>query len=192
MDFARLKQHTQSQHDRLEAHPLTAQLMQDTLTTATYLHILQAFYGYYAAIEQQLVQWEEELPMLDLPQRYKAQLLLNDIQYLNPTVSAAHIRLCDDVPLCHTPANVFGCVYVLEGATLGGQIISRRLAKQLEISPGEGLSFFKGYGAKTGPLWMAFRQVVTDCVQDTQTEVAVIDAARRTFDTFEAWLTNYG
>lgn len=192
MNFARLKQQTQPHHDRLEAHPLTAQLMQPSLTHKQYLHTLIAFYGYYAAVEEQFAHWERTLPTLDLPNRYKSQQLAHDIHTLDAAVQVADVPLCADLPPCQTPAEVFGCLYVLEGATLGGQIIARHITNQLHLSATAGLCFFKGYGAQTGAMWLAFRAAVAQCVPDEQTETEVIEAACQTFATFESWLTHYG
>ncbi len=191
MDFTLLKQHTQANHDRLEAHPLTAQLMAPTLTKAAYLDVLQAFYGYYLPIERTFAAWAVSLPQLQLNARRKVHLLADDIQYLASATELDRLPVCEHVPAYDAPAAMIGCLYVLEGATLGGQIISRHLTQQIGVRPDAGMRFFSGYAEQTGAMWKAFRQVVTDCVQDEHTETAVIEAACQTFDTFERWLHTY-
>jgi heme oxygenase len=50
----------------------------------------------------------------------------------------------------------FGCLYVMEGSTLGGKIIYNILKKQLGLSDSAGASFFYGYGPATGEKWKTF------------------------------------
>jgi heme oxygenase len=71
------------------------------------------------------------------------------------------LHLDDAQPLARANLNfAVGCLYVLEGATLGGQFISRHLAT-LGIGPANGGLFFHGYGAKTGEMWKSFQTNAT-------------------------------
>ncbi len=82
-----------------------------------------------------------------------------------------------------------GCLYVLEGATLGGQVISRHLAK-LGIGPENGGRFFNGYGARTGEMWKSFQTSATAyCVTHDQISEAV-DGAKWTFERFRESMPN--
>jgi len=50
-----------------------------------------------------------------------------------------------DIPEINDHLQVFGALYVMEGSTLGGQIISQMIARQLGIQD-KGISFFQNYG----------------------------------------------
>jgi heme oxygenase len=72
---------------------------------------------------------------------------------------------------------------VVEGSTLGGQVISRQLAKaNITLR-----SYFSGYGERTGPLWKAFCQLLSqEATPDSQTEI--VQSASLTFQKLNAWL----
>jgi heme oxygenase len=82
-------------------------------------------------------------------------------------------------------------LYVTEGATLGGQIISRHLEQTLGLSARRGAAFFGSYGLQVGAMWRTFCAIL-----QTQTPVdqedAAIAAARQTFIAIHQWLCGSG
>ncbi|NUZ07000.1 biliverdin-producing heme oxygenase [Piscinibacter koreensis] len=50
----------------------------------------------------------------------------------------------------------WGSLYVLEGSALGGQVIARRVGRELGITPATGAAYFAGWGIETGARWRAF------------------------------------
>ena len=46
-------------------------------------------------------------------------------------------------------------MYVVEGSTLGGQVISRVL-QEVDWVPAGGIHYFIAYGARTGAMWREF------------------------------------
>ena len=79
-----------------------------------------------------------------------------------------------------------GAMYVVEGSTLGGQYIAQHVEASLDLQPGEGDRFFRGYGQETMPKWREFQQVLLT-VPEAQTE-EVIAAAKEMFGIFRAWM----
>lgn len=67
-------------------------------------------------------------------------------------------------------------MYVLEGSTLGGKLIARRVRDVLGFEP----RYHDPYGARAGAMWRAFQARLAADVGRTQ-EDAAVDAARRTF-----------
>jgi heme oxygenase len=53
------------------------------------------------------------------------------------------------------PASL-GCMYVLEGSTLGSQILSRSFKERFGIADHNGGAFFYGYGELTVSMWRRF------------------------------------
>ena len=53
-------------------------------------------------------------------------------------------------------AEGIGCLYVLEGSTLGGQFILRALQERLGLSPDREARFFASYGKHVGSMWKSF------------------------------------
>lgn len=83
--------------------------------------------------------------------------------------------------------NLLGAMYVMEGSTLGGQLIARHLETALHLQKGDGNSYFVGHGDMTGTMWKAFCQILTDKVADHDAQ-AVTQGAKTMFTTFGLWM----
>lgn len=92
------------------------------------------------------------------------------------------------MPELVTIPQVLGCLYVIEGATLGGQIITRHLQANLGITPETGGAFFAGYGVENGVRWQAFGAMITAAAAQFGGEDEIVASANRTFETLELWL----
>jgi heme oxygenase len=92
------------------------------------------------------------------------------------------------LPEMTNPASFFGTMYVMEGSTLGGQIIARHVEKVLHLRGGQGNSYFRGHGNRTGPLWKEFCAMLQLRIPDEQTDAVVI-SAKAMFSTFGSWMT---
>lgn len=78
---------------------------------------------------------------------------------------------------------VFGSLYVIEGSTLGGQVISRRIAERLALEPATGAAFFHGHGKATGRRWQEFQRELADAApRDVESVRRACEAACGTFD----------
>jgi heme oxygenase len=151
-----------------------------------YARLVEQFFGFWAPVEQRLSELPElRNPDLALESRFKCSLLTEDLLILGRDPTA--VRRCERLPRLDTFLQGLGCLYVLEGSTLGSQIISRRLKEKLHISGGSGASFFNAYGASTGARWMEFKRFVSASVRPQQAD-NVVDAARQTFQCFYDWL----
>ena len=100
----------------------------------------------------------------------------------------AALPFCDVLPPLVTLPNLLGCLYVIEGATLGGQIITRHLQKNLHIFPETGAEFFNGYGAATATRWQACCAMLTTQAEKIADDEHIIATANQTFATLEHWL----
>lgn len=177
--LARLKAETQAEHDAIER---VLDLTSDSLTLAAYREWLARIYGFYRPVEARL----HAVPGVDLRARRKCPLLQADLRALG--VDAARLRpVCAELPPLATAADRFGCLYVLEGATLGGRVIGRHIERVLAVTPPAGGRFFHGYGARTGPMWQAFRVALTAFAEAPQTHDRIVAAAVTTFRTLRAW-----
>jgi heme oxygenase len=93
----------------------------------------------------------------------------------------ANLPLCGDLPDVSHVSSAFGCLYVIEGSTLGGQIISRHLRARLNVTPQAGGLFFHGYGEETGAMWKAFCSTLGAHALTLENQDPIIDAALATF-----------
>jgi len=181
----RLRTETRPHHDAIET---SLDLMSGTLTLAAYRHTLARFHGFYGPLEvgmQAAGGWADR--GFDVGARWKTSLLEADLRSLGVEDPAA-LPICADLPPHANVAAAFGCLYVLEGATLGGQIINRALEKSLGITPDAGGSFFHGYGDRTGTMWRAFRAALTAFAVAPCDQDEVVEAAKDTFSKLHRWV----
>lgn len=114
--------------------------------------------------------------------RGKLAFLRDDLLSLGFTEGAVSA-----LPRCEAAAHLvrdwrvaFGSMYVMEGSTLGGQVIARRLALPLRsLVP---------YGSRTGAMWRAFGAAARASLGPAERGLA-LEEARETFAVLQAWLT---
>ncbi len=183
----RLRDETRPQHEAIE-HALD--LMSEQMTAEGYRYRLERLYGYYQPLEQRLFAFDGWPAALELEARRKTPLLELDLRALG--VSPEAVPRCEDLPDLRGLPQAFGCLYVMEGATLGGQLITRHIERLLGLGPRNGGRFFRSYGDEVGPRWKAFRAVLGSYATSPQLEDAVVEAAAETFDKLHAWYTAGG
>jgi heme oxygenase len=176
----RLRRDTREAHDRIEAALHLPRVLE---SVESYGRLLQRWYGFYAPVEAQLAR--HQIDGLDLIARKKVPLLCRDLGQLGLEAPAHYITGYDET---ETPARALGCLYVLEGSTLGGQLISRELHSRLGITADNGGAFYASYGSQIGPMWRQFGQVVESYACAHGGEDDMVDAARTTFERLRVWL----
>jgi heme oxygenase len=160
------------------------------LTLDAYRHILSAFLGFYEPIEAGLIRVATKWSDLDLHGREKVPRLRHDLAALGVSEAGlAAIPTCPAVPRIDGVPRALGCMYVLEGATLGGRMIERNLEQRLALDERSGAAFFHAYGAETGAMWRSF---VARLNRQPPPFEAVLAAAVETFEYFEGWLVAQG
>lgn len=80
-----------------------------------------------------------------------------------------------------------GSAYVMEGSTLGGQLIARRISVALGVEGEECCRYFLGHGAATGAMWRDFRSYLAAAIAPEERQAA-LDGAIITFSTIECCL----
>ncbi|MGE6756631.1 biliverdin-producing heme oxygenase [Corallococcus interemptor] len=187
----RLKTETRPHHERTEG---VVRLMDAHLTPEGYRRQLEAFHGFYLPVEARLAGPLAALePALELASRWKTALLEEDLRAMgHDTASLARLPRASALPSLTGLAEALGAAYVLEGSTLGGQLILRHLTRHFGPDARVGnFAFFRAYGDRVGPMWRAFGAALTQASERAASETfdaAVVQGARETFDTFAAWL----
>ncbi len=187
MILQRLKQETRSYHEQLERE---LNICDEHLTLASYKSILVHFLGFYQPVELRLRNFQQEQRLKwELERRSKKLWLLQDLKALsNAGTDLTVLPTCAELPTLDTLYQVLGCMYVLEGATLGGQIITRHIQRVLHLHEHSGCAFFHGYGSDTGSMWRAFGELLVTSIPNVEAENAVISTASKTFILFHQWL----
>lgn len=187
----RLRIETRPQHDRLERHPRLSPLTTDALTRDAYAALLARLYAFYAPLEGRLARHDAALGFAD--RRAKTAQLTLDLEALGRPLPDVD---CPSLPDVASAARALGCHYVLEGATLGGAVIRRHIARSIGVSGEEGGAFYTGYGAATGARWRAFCERIEAYDEGRwrpgdapAAPDEVVDAARDTFEAMYRWLS---
>lgn len=185
-----VKSFTQENHENLERNALLRYLGLSSLDYATYLKIIKRFYGFFSPLEDIIkVNAEVSGYLPDFPTRRKASLLKADIESISEITGAkTDIKICNDLPEINNTSKAFGCIYVMEGSTLGGQLIYRNLEKFLQLSSERGASFFYGYGPETGARWKTFKQGLLGFSESSKAnKMETVNAAKETFEKLDNW-----
>jgi heme oxygenase len=191
----RLKRETQSSHARLERR---IDIMSRVRTPSDYRTLLETFYGLYQPFESELARSADQIaPWLpDIGNRVRTPSLKADLRVLGnvcpealPLASVPSFLSLSDGSLSDGSLSaVFGCLYVLEGSTLGGQIISRQIGSHLDFTPEHGCSFFACHGSETGNMWRKFTEAIEAyAVSRPEDRGIMIRAAADTFGAFSTW-----
>jgi heme oxygenase len=172
-----LRLETRPAHDELEQNTFNQQLTAGTITEAGTRRFLAKMYGFLAPYEAHL-RAQNLGPEWEVDTRQRAHLILEDLQQ-----PAAALEICHDMPPLHTWPQLLGTMYVVEGSTLGGQVIARQLAKSNILLR----SYFSGYAERTGPLWKVFCQLLNqEATPENQAEL--VQSASLTFQKLDVWL----
>lgn len=179
----RLRLETRPFHDGVEANAFNQSLSAGTVTAAQTAQFLGRMYGFVQPYETALRRHAVALgPEWQLEQRYRAALIPADLARLGYPAAPP---LCPTLPPLETRAQLLGAMYVLEGSTLGGQVIARQLAA---AGIDGRSSFFASRAERTGPLWKQFTQLLEAAAAAEEAD-AIVASAIRTFQTLAAWLT---
>lgn len=85
----------------------------------------------------------------------------------------------------HLLASFIGTSYVLEGMTLGGQMIQSIVSRELGIHRDNGGRFFHAYGDQTPQMWKSFCDWANECDVDCNTAVEAANAMfQRVYESF--------
>ncbi|MGY1891697.1 biliverdin-producing heme oxygenase [Pseudomonas sp. SDT291_1_S447] len=161
----------------------------DLLDTQAFVRLMKAYYGFYLPLESALQQSDAIPTDFDLAPRLKTPILLADLLALGVSAAALQsLPQCEQLPLIDSSAACLGVLYVLEGATLGGQILRREISSRLGLEANNGAAFLDIYGAATGRRWRDFIEYLGSRPMSAAERAAVVTAAQTTFSCFEHWL----
>jgi heme oxygenase (biliverdin-IX-beta and delta-forming) len=181
-----LREATRAVHQRLES---SLRLAAPDLTRSEYLQILQRFSATYSRLESQLDQHAPLLRSVELEwqERCKLPLLQRDLAALGQAeMPATQFTLRRELPRLETLPELIGCLYVLEGATLGGKLICANLRRVLGIGPDNGAAFFASYGEAVAGQWQRFCVALEKSLSDVAARQEAALSAVATFELFNA------
>jgi heme oxygenase len=197
--LSRLRKDTRSEHDAVEQ---VLDLMAISLTREGYCERLKQFHGFYAPLERALQESNQGRTHQSYAGSFslatqsalvtrlnKTMHLQKDLRYLG--VVTEILPFCRNLPPLDTQAQILGCLYVLEGATLGGRIITKHIRAVLGITPGTGGRFFEFYGGDTSRMWQLMQQLLISGAPDVETENHIVTNAILTFSCLRIWCESF-
>lgn len=189
----RLKLETSTHHEILASLPFFQRLMEHRLPLASYLNQLHALSIIHGVLEGELAKTQEVAAVWDDSLR-KLPLLERDLAHFQPGLASdakepvnAALALADAIRLrsVEHPISLVGCLYVLEGSTLGNRMHQPDIAATYQLEGVNGCRYYASYGDQVGARWRAFSQSVNALLHDPPSHQEVIEAARETFSGLE-------
>lgn len=155
-------------------------------SVSDYRDVLIKFYAFYLNFEQHIKRTIDRQKIdFNYDERLKTGKLLADLRTLGmDETQISAIPKNVDLPALDSAEKVYGALYVVEGSTLGGQIISRRLKERFGFDQSNGAEFFSGYGAQTGKMWNDFRSAILKYAEISSKHDEIISSATETFEKF--------
>jgi heme oxygenase (biliverdin-IX-beta and delta-forming) len=182
----RLKDETRSIHERLHDHASFKTLLNRDITQAGYAALLSRLLGYHLGLETAFEGYairDANLKKLAGP---RSDSLLDDLATMGQIGSQIdQTQIMPSPNFINCDAALLGCLYVREGAMIGGRSLARTL-DPLCTSTNIGRTFFQGKSGDT-QIWkllcIALNQVEKRSDQDQ-----IVAAALGTFALFENWM----
>ncbi len=159
-------------------------------TPEIYIRHVSAMLGWVEPVERLLARAEWPSGLEIEARLHKSAALVTDLAIAGwSSEQIAAVPRCRGLPPLDTVPRRFGALYVIEGSTLGGQVLWRRSQSALSPWP---LRALAGYGRDTGRLWRIF---VTN-LEANGAEPGFAERAARsaavTFRTLTDWLRDAG
>ncbi len=184
---AKLRQETSEAHLSIEQSPPMRAIFADTYTLAEYHRLLQHLFVFYSPFERAVFDTLSPPLAAELGSRKKTGWLRQDLEAAG---EGSQPQMVAPVPRFESDEERMGALYVLEGATLGGKLIRKRLLGHFGGDVSETLHFYSGYGAQAGAQWTSFRAILARLFDhaDASTQSRVVRGANVTFAALEKWL----
>ncbi|MFP5428734.1 MAG: biliverdin-producing heme oxygenase [Gammaproteobacteria bacterium] len=178
-----LREGTHTCHKRLEAR---LPFFSADFDRAAYRRLMQAYFGFHAPLESLLGAYQE-------CERVKTPTLVTDLLALAMTRAQIDtLPLCRALPQISDQASALGVMYVVEGSTLGGQVLKRAMTERLALGADSGAGFLDVYGPLTGARWRSFLERLEQAPSAAKDQTRTVQAAIATFECFEQWLAQQG
>jgi len=178
-----LRTETAENHKALESLMFVNEIMNNSLSIDQYKKLLTINYIIHQKLENILANMldADVAAELEMNSRLKLSALEKDLNYWNIdslTLPGLNFELF--VPQKNT-GEVLGALYVLEGATLGGNVIKKHILANPNFKDHEsGLNYYGVYGEELGAKWKKFVSVLNERVVEADYE-RCINSANLTF-----------
>jgi heme oxygenase len=148
-----LRAATRSSHHGIDHHPLLTPLVRPELNLKHYGRVLRSFLWIYTPLQEDFAR--------SIDRAGGGFELADRVTWLKADIDCLGLdrKLPADAwqaPAIFSNEELVGALYVVEGSTLGGQVISRQISASLGLTATHGARFFNGWGDQTEARWKAF------------------------------------
>ena len=176
-------------HKKFELNSLSQELLSNTVNGYIYCTYLSRLYSFVRGFEQYIYPTLSH-HFLNINDRKKTFFIEDDLKAQHIAIDKKN--LLEEAFFRNTYPDLYlaaGALYVLEGSTLGGQIIVKHLQKAMP-QDFVNSTYFSGYQQKTGSMWKEFLQQLTALPESTLQEQQIITGAITTFTIIDGLLNN--
>jgi heme oxygenase len=179
-----LRTETAQNHKKLESLMFVNEIMNNSLSIDQYKKLLTINYIIHQKLENELANMLDSViaEQLEMKDRLKLNALTKDLDYWNiNSLTLPELAFELFIPEKNT-AEVLGALYVLEGATLGGNVIKRHILANPNFKNHEdGLNYYGVYGEELSTKWKNFVSVLNERVEEADYK-RCINSANQTFN----------
>lgn len=161
-----LRKQTSKLHAQLEA---SVDLNKSLGSVSTYVSLLCRYLSVYRPFEEALLSGMADL-LNATSWRYhsKVTLIERDLLALGPDLRTNQLARWPILPKLDNPDSALGALYVVEGSSLGGQVIYRDVQRRLGLDARSGAAFFFGAGTQTSVAWKEFTVMLEQQISDPE------------------------
>ncbi|MCX6875225.1 MAG: biliverdin-producing heme oxygenase [Verrucomicrobia bacterium] len=191
-----LKAATFVAHGRLQTAPFFQALAACQLPLESYVGQLRALSVIHGVLEQALAACaDERVASVWNNDMRKLPLLQQDLRYFEPRAVAdlkeageAALKATEQLRLrsVDQPLTLLGSLYVVEGSTLGVQVLRPIYARAFLLAGEEGLAYLRPYGAAVHARWAQYQQRMNALRLSAAEREQLAQAANELFDQLAA------
>lgn len=187
--LSRLRDASRACHHRIQSTHLHQSIVDGTLSKDRYLLLLERLYGVHLPFEQSAVARNEWAGFsFRFGEHRRLPLLEQDLAALGAAPGQGRI-VAAPLPLAGASFPfLLGYLYVLEGSTLGGQVLCRLIGTQLGLAPESGTAYFYSYGPRVQVQWKGTQALIVRACAKTGAVEEILDGLRDAYGRIEAWL----
>lgn len=171
-----LKEQTKTLHDQVEIKLQSQKIMDKSYNLQDYHQLLKSNYHFLLEFEEAVFAniSAETAEQIHAGDRKKLLVIEKDLAAFQDLQSSSNKNVS-----IKNEAEALGILYVMEGSTLGGNIIAKNLAKNPSFKD-VSYNFFGFYGEKTGFFWKNFKEVLEKKAEKADAQ-DFLDGANRAY-----------
>ena len=177
-----IKEETKTHHQQVEK--VLVQELKNLKNKDDYARLLERLLLFYKPIEVDLHEVIDDALIPDISERKHTQRILTDLELLEHGLPMEFPKSQLKIS---SPSYALGVLYVIEGSTLGGQVISKMIHNNLYLEGVDATNYFGSYTELNGDMWKKFGDRISE-IENSVDQKELFQGAKDTFDSLKYWL----